>query len=44
MNFASQVIAYWLGEDLSSEQIAALRDRYRSQGGVGQLADPIDVI
>ena len=43
VNFASQVIAYWLGEDLSSEQVAALKDRYRSQGGVGQLADPVEI-
>ena len=41
VNFASQVISYWLGEDLSNEQVAELRERYNSQGGTGQLADPI---
>lgn len=41
VNFASQVIAYWLGEDLSDEQIAVLRQRHTDQGGTSQLADPI---
>ena len=43
VNFASQVIAYWLGEDLSDEAIAGLQARYISQGGTGQLADPIEI-
>ena len=43
VNFASQVIAYWLGENLTNEQIAGLRDRYMNQGGTGQLADPIQL-
>ena len=43
VNFASQVIAYWLGEPLGKEVIDQLRERYVSQGGVGELADPIDL-
>ena len=43
VNFASRVIAYWLGEDLSDEQIAELRERYMNQGGTDQLADPIQL-
>ena len=41
VNFASQIIAYWLGHNLSEEQVTQLRDRYKSQGASGQLADPI---
>ena len=41
VNFASQVIAYWLGENLSDEQIAELRKKY--QGG-NKLADPIKLV
>ena len=41
VNFASQVIAYWLGENLNDEKVAELRARYVSQGGTGQLADPL---
>lgn len=43
VNFASQVIAYWLGDDLNDEQVAELRERFTSQGGVGELADPIEL-
>ena len=43
VNFASQVIAYWLGEDLNNEQVAVLRERYKSQGATGRLADPIEL-
>lgn len=41
VNFASQVIAYWLGQDLDDQAISELRTRYTSQGGAGQLADPV---
>ena len=41
VNFASQVIAYWLGRNLDDQAISDLRERYRSQGGTGQLAEPI---
>ena len=43
VNFASQIIAYWLGEKLSNEQVEVLKERYLSQGGTGQLADPIEL-
>ena len=43
VNFASQVIAYWLGEDLSDVEIAELRRKYTRQGGTGQLADPVQL-
>lgn len=41
VNFASQVIAYWLGEDVAGEQIAGLKERYVSQGSTRPLAKPI---
>ncbi|MCY4067841.1 MAG: DGQHR domain-containing protein [Acidimicrobiaceae bacterium] len=41
VNFASQVITYWLGCDLDDLALSELRARYCSQGGKGQLADPI---
>lgn len=41
VNFASQVIAFWLGEKLDEVEEANLRDRYKSQGGTEELADPI---
>ena len=41
VNFASQVIAYWLGQNLDNQTISELRERYTSQGGKGQLAEPI---
>lgn len=41
VNFASQVIAYWLGQKLDSEAVSGLRVRYESQGGTRPLADPI---
>ena len=41
VNFASRVIAYWLGQSLSAQAITDLKDRYNSQGGLGELADPI---
>ena len=41
VNFASQVIAYWLGRSLDGQAISELRERYISQGGSGQLAEPI---
>ena len=37
VRFASQVIAYWLGEKLSDDQISDLQDRYTRQSGVGKL-------
>ena len=43
VNFASQIIAYWLGDDLNDEQVAELRKRFKRQGGVGELADPIEL-
>ena len=43
VNFAAQVIAYWLGEKLTDSQIAELRQRYTSQGGKGQLPAPIQL-
>ena len=41
VNFASQVIAYWLGQNLDDQAISELRERYTSQGGKSQLAEPI---
>ena len=41
VNFASRVIAYWLGQNLDDQAISELRERYTSQGGTGQLAEPI---
>lgn len=41
VNFASQVVAYWLGRNLSDQAVSDLRERYISQGGSGQLAEPI---
>ena len=41
VNFASQVIAYWIGENLDDSRVGELRARYKSQGGTGQLAAPI---
>lgn len=41
VNFAARVIAYWLGQELNDDEIASLRERYTSQGGTGQLAEPI---
>ena len=41
VNFASQVIAYWLGQNLDDQAILDLRARYTSQGGTGQLAEPV---
>ena len=41
VNFSSQVIAYWLGESLDDSRVGELRERYKSQGGTGQLAAPI---
>ena len=43
VNFASQIITYWLGKDLNNEQVTVLLERYKSQGGTGQLADPIEL-
>ncbi len=43
VNFASQIIAYWLGDDLNDEQVAELRERFKRQGDVGELADPIEL-
>ena len=43
VNFASQVIAYWLGENLSDGQVSELGKRYNSQGGKGQLTAPIQL-
>lgn len=41
VNFAARVIAYWLGQELNDSEIASLGERYLSQGGTQQLADPI---
>lgn len=41
VNFASQVIAYWLGQNLDDQAVSELRERYTSQGGTDQLAEPI---
>ena len=41
VNFASQVIAYWLGQRLADNEITALKERYESLGSSGPLADPI---
>jgi len=43
VNFASRVIAYWLGQDLSDTEIGEIEERYKSQGG-GYLAAPIELI
>ncbi len=41
VNFASQVIAYWLGQRLDDQEIADLKERYASMGSTRPLADPI---
>lgn len=41
VNFASRVIAYWLGQELSNEALNGLREAFVNQGGIGQLAEPI---
>ncbi|MCY4163928.1 MAG: DGQHR domain-containing protein [bacterium] len=41
VNYASRVIAYWLGNDFTEQEIVDLKDRYISQGGIGKLAEPI---
>ena len=41
VNFASRVISYWLGQKLDDKSIADLRERFTSQGGRDQLAEPI---
>lgn len=41
VNYASRVIAYWLGEDLTTDEIKELKDRYISQGGTGDLSGPL---
>lgn len=41
VNYASQVIAYWLGEKLSEAQINELQDKYGRQGGTTDLAEPL---
>ena len=38
--FASQVISYWLGEQLSDEQVQALKKRYSDQTDGGALHEP----
>ena len=43
VNFASRVIAYWLGQDVSDAELNELEDRYKSQGGTGYLAPPIEL-
>ncbi len=44
VNFASQVIAYWLGENLSNDQISELQERYtRQSGGERQLSAPLSL-
>ena len=41
VNFASQVIAYWLGQRLNGQEVADLKERYESLGSTRPLADPI---
>ena len=41
VNYASRVIAYWLGHGLNDRMVDDLRERYTSQGGTGSLAAPI---
>ncbi len=41
VNYASQVIAYWLGEKLSAAQINELKDKHTRQGGTEELAEPL---
>ena len=43
VRFASQVVAWWLGEDLTEAEVAQLNERFVSQGGTGSLADPIQL-
>ena len=43
VNFASRVIAYWLGQELSDTELNELEARYKSQGGIGYLAAPIEL-
>ncbi len=42
VNFASCVIAYWLGQDLSEPEVNKLEERY-NQGGGTNLAAPIEL-
>ena len=41
VNFASRVIAYWLGQPLNDAAVADLRSTYENQGGTRPLAEPI---
>ena len=41
VNYASRVIAYRLGQEITDQEIADLKDRYLSQGGTPDLADQI---
>lgn len=43
VNFASEVIAFWLGQNLSEQKVTELRERYTSQSATGHLADPIEL-
>ena len=44
VNFASQVIAYWLGEEFSDGDVKELRERYESHGATAQLAAPVQLV
>ena len=41
VNFSARVIAYWLGADMTTEEIGELNARYTSAGGTDRLAKPI---
>ena len=43
VRFASEVVAYWLGENLSDAAVDQLKERFISQGGSETLADPIQL-
>ena len=43
VRFASQVIAYWLGQELKDEEVIELEKRYKSQSGTEYLPGPIEL-
>lgn len=42
VNFASRVVAYWLGENLSDQGIEELKKRYSEMSDGGILAEPLE--
>ena len=41
VNYASQIVAYWLGVDITDTQLMELEKRYADQGNAGGLAQPL---